>query len=409
MSRTAVVTGVGPVSAIGTGVEAFWSSLLTGRSGTKRLERCAPPRRGCAVAAEVTDPTPRPMDVMDPEPRVVQLARRAARLAWDDASFEGDPERVGIAVGTGFGSMDLVEATLQAMHEERRISPATAFRVFNHSAACELAREHDIRGPIATVTSGCNSGIDALGVALDWIRAGRADAVLVGGAEAELVPGFLHTMTSARALALRYNATPEIASRPFDTGRDGNVPGEGAGFLVLESAEHAGRRGRRIRAALEGFASRAVGVREPYDPFKPIFNPAPMVRAMNGALQDASLRPAEVSVVSANGSASVFYDPVEAMAIRELLGDRADAVPVHSVKSMLGQTGAATPALQAISAVLTIEHGIVPPTTNVDEIDPRCPITIVKGEPKRMTVDHVLANAIGFGGYYYASVVFGRA
>src|SRR5262249_38928992 len=232
------------------------------------------------------------------------------------------------------------------------------------AAACEVASQLDIQGPIATLSSGCNSGMDALGVALDWIRAGRTDVVMVGGTEAELSPVFLHMMTAARALAVRYNKTPESASRPFDVGRDGNIPGEGAGFLVLEAPEFAERRKARVRARLCGFASRAVGRRAPYDPFNPIFNPAPMVRTMRAALGEAGIDAARVSAVSANGSASVFYDPLEAIAIRELFGEAADRVPVHSVKSMLGQTGAATPALQAIAAVLSLERGCLPPTTN---------------------------------------------
>lgn len=407
--RSVAVTGVGPVSAIGTGIEGFWSALLAGRSGIKKLERCPPPRRGCAVAAEVADPPAEPVSVAYPDLRAVQLARAAARLAWRDAAVEAAPERVGIAVGTGFGNMDLVEATSEAIRDGNRLSPGVAFRVFPHAAACELASELDIQGPITTLTSGCNSGMDAMGTALDWIRSGRADVALVGGTEAELSPIFLHMMTAARALAVRYNHRPEAASRPFDVGRDGNVPGEGAGFLVLESLEHAQRRGARVRARLAGFAARAVGRREQYDPFNPIFNTSPMVRTMRAALADAGIDVERLSAISANGSSSVFYDPLEAKAIQELLGVAAGHMPVHSVKSVLGQTGAATPALQAIAAVLSLERGVLPPTTNVDELDPRCQLALVRGAPMHLQLDHVMANAIGFGGYYYASVVFAAA
>jgi len=406
MKLHAAVTGVGPVSAVGTGVEEFWSALLAGRSGTGPLTQCAPPRRGCSVAAEVADPPAHPIDPRDPVPRCVELARAAARLAWRDAAVVAPPERVGVAVGTGFGNMDLVEATVDLLRAGQRISPSTAFRVFNHASACELARELDIQGPIATMTSGCNSGMDAIGLALDWIRAGRADVVLVGGTEAELQPTFLGIMTAARALAVRHNGRPGEASRPFDETRDGNVPGEGAGFLVVESFEHARRRGAQVRAALAGFAALAVGTREPYDPFKPVFNTAPMVRTMRAALTDAGRTVGDVAAVSANGSSSVFYDPLEAMAIRELLGEAADHTPVHSVKGAIGQTGAATPALQAVAAVLSVERGLLPPTVNAEAQDPRCAIRLVRGEPLATPVRTLLANAIGFGGHYYASLVF---
>jgi 3-oxoacyl-(acyl-carrier-protein) synthase len=410
MTRThAVVTGLGPVSALGTGVEPFWNALVSGQSGTRRLTRVTPSRRGCAVAAEVDEPSPVALDPANPQPRSVQLALAAARLALADAALDADPDRVGVVVGTGVGNLDLVESALDRVRAGERLAPSVAFRVFSHAAACEIARALDLRGPIATLTSGCNSGADALGLALDWIRLSRADVVLVGGTEAELSPSFFAIMGAARALAVQYNDAPASASRPFDQRRDGNVPGEGAAFLVLESAEHAARRRARIRAAVHGYASRAAGDRPAYDPFNPAFLPGPMVRAIRGALDDAGITPREVSAVSANGSSSVFYDVVEATAIAEVFGADASRVPVHSIKAGLGQTGAVTPALQAIAAVLTVEHGVIPPTPNVDEIDPRCPLAIVRGEPLARPVEHVLAHAIGFGGYYFSAFVVGRA
>jgi 3-oxoacyl-[acyl-carrier-protein] synthase II len=216
-------------------------------------------------------------------------------------------------------------------------------------------------------------------------------------------------MGAARALAVQHNASPESASRPFDQRRDGNVPGEGAAFLVLESEEHAARRHARVRATLCGYASRAAGDRPAYDPFNPAFLPEPMIRTIRGALADAGIAPRDISAVSANGSSSVFYDVVESAALTEVFGSDASRVPVHSIKASLGQTGAVTPALQAIAAVLTVEHGLIPPTRNVDEIDPRCPLAIVRGEPLARPVEHVLANAIGFGGYYFSAFVVGRA
>ncbi len=409
MRTRAVVTGLGPVSALGSGVELFWRGLVEGRSGTRRLSRLEPPRRGCAVAAEVDDPAPVALDPANPQPRAVQLALAAARLALADANLDADPERVGVVVGTGVGNLDLFEAAISKASAGERLAPSVAFRVFSHAAACEIARALDLRGPIATLTSGCNSGADALGLALDWIRLGRADVVLVGGTEAELSPAFFSIMGAARALAVQHNASPESASRPFDQRRDGNVPGEGAAFLVLESEAHSVRRHARARATLCGYASRAAGDRPPYDPFNPAFLPEPMVRTIRGALEDAGISPSDISAVSANGSSSVFYDVVESAALTEVFGSEASRLPVHSIKAGLGQTGAVTPALQAIAAVLTVEHGLIPPTPNVDAIDPRCPLTIVRGEALARPVGHVLANAIGFGGYYFSALVVGRA
>jgi 3-oxoacyl-[acyl-carrier-protein] synthase II len=403
----ASVTGVGPVSALGSGAADFFSALVAGRTGFGPLTRCAPPKRGCAVAAEVAEPPARPFDRRAPMPRGVELALAAARLAADDAALDGDRDRLGIVVGTGVGNLDLIEGALAAERAGERVAPATAFRSFAHAAACEIASALDLRGPIATVTSGCNAGVDAIGLALDWIRLGRADAVIVGGTEAELTPAFLTAMTAARALAVRYNDEPGKASRPFDSGRDGNVPGEGAGFLVIESADHAARRKARVRGQLLGYASRASGQRRPYDPFDPVLDPAPMVRGLKAALVDAGVAPGELAAISANGSSSVAYDLLEAEALRELLGPASVDVPVYSMKGALGQTGAVTSALQAISALMAAEAGLLPPTANADDIDPKVRLRIVRGEAHPLRPGPILCNAIGFGGYYYSALVVG--
>jgi 3-oxoacyl-[acyl-carrier-protein] synthase II len=261
---------------------------------------------------------------------------------------------------------------------------------------------------VQTVSTGCNSGADAIGLALDWIRLGRCDAVLCGGTEAEINRSFYGGMTAARALTTKFNDAPEAASRPFDTKRDGNAPGEGAGFLVIESVEHAEKRNAKIRAKLLGFANCATGTRPAYDPFNPVFDIQPLLRTMRTALEDAGVQANGISSVSANGSSSVFYDPLEAQAICELLEEKSNSVPVYSIKGALGQTGAVTPALQAIAAVLSIENKILPPTVNVAEQDARCQINLVKNSAVEFESEIVLTNAIGFGGFYYATTVFSK-
>jgi 3-oxoacyl-(acyl-carrier-protein) synthase len=167
-------------------------------------------------------------------------------------------------------------------------------------------------------------------------------------------------------------------------------------------------RGARLRARLLGFANRAAGRRPNYDPFNPVFDTGLFVRTMKAALDDAGISAGELSAVSANRSSSVFYDPLEAQAIAELLGTHSQSVPVYSIKGALGQTGAVTPALQAIAAALSIESGLIPPTCNLTSLDDKCPIKVVSGAPERLAVPNVLANAIGFGGFYYTSMVFGQ-
>jgi 3-oxoacyl-[acyl-carrier-protein] synthase II len=408
--KTAVITGLGVASALGSSVEEFWQNLLAGKSGFRAVENISLPKRGCRIAAEVLIPPREELDSVNPQPRAVELALFAAREAWKNAGFdesEIDRERIAVIVGTGIGNQDIAEFSIEKLQAGERLSPLTAFRSFAHSAACEILREFDLRGAVQTVSSGCNSGADAIGLALDWIRLGRCDAVLVGGTEAEINASFYGAMTAARALTTKFNNDPAAASRPFDARRDGNAPGEGAGFLILESADHALKRRAKVRAKLLGFANCGAGTRPAYDPFNPIFDTAPMLRTMRTALKDAGLSAKEVSAVSANGSSSVFYDPLEAKALYELLGETPSAAPVFSIKGALGQTGAVTPALQAIAAVLSLETGILPPTANTEDQDLRCQIKLVGKSPYKLTSKAILCNAIGFGGFYYASTVFG--
>lgn len=409
--ESAVITGLGVASALGSSVGEFWQNLLAGKSGFRTIGNISLPKRGCRIGAEVLTPPRKEIDSLNPVPRAVELALFAARQAWKDAGFNNEEinrTSVGVVVGTGIGNQDLTEYAFEKIQLGERLSPLAAFRGFAHSAACEITREFDLRGAVQTVTSGCNSGADAIGLALDWIRLGRCDIVLVGGTEAEINSTFYGAMTAARALTTQFNDNPAAASRPFDIERGGNAPGEGAGFLILESREHARKRAAIIRGALLGYSSCSTGNRPPYDPFNPVFDTAPMLRTMRTALKDAEITAQDVSFVSANGSGSVFYDPLEAQGLAELLENRLQEVPVYSIKGALGQTGAVSPALQAIAAVLSIENGIIPPTCNVDELDPKCSINLVRGESKRYSSEYVLANSIGFGGFYYSSLVFGR-
>lgn len=411
MSRSAAVTGLGPISSIGCDVESFWNNLVQGRAGFSDIQQRLTQKTRCKIAAAVTAIDPKPLGA-NPEvlARAVELALAAARLAWDDAQLDGQPaDRIGLIVGTGLGNLDYVEHCLRASREGRLTSPAAAFRSFAHAAACEISSALRITGPVMTVTSGCNSGMDAIGLALDWIRLGRADCVLVGGTEAELTDGFMQSMLAARALTCRYNDHPSGASRPFEAERDGNVPGEGAGFLVLESPAYAKHRRKKIRAKIAGYASRAAGKRPPYDPLNPVYDPTIMVRAFRAAAADAGIEPTSISAVSANGSSSIFYDPLEAKALDQFLGDRIGSVPVHSIKSMVGQTGAVTPALQAIAAVLSIQHGVLPPTINLDRIAPECLNLSLSAAPVHGRFSHILANAIGFGGFYASALIYSEA
>lgn len=405
--RAAAITGMGVACALGDTPDALWTALAAGRTGT----RWATPSRGRPglVAAVCDDLVQRVDHEALRQPRAVQLAVAAAHAAWTNARFTGHPERVGLVVGTGLGNLDLLEDTVRRADAGQPIAATTAFHSFAHAAACQIASDLDLRGPIQTVSTGCNSGADALATALLWLRAGMADAVLVGGTEAELVPSFFDAMCAARALSTAHAASPGAASRPFDKRRDGNVPGEGAAFVLLENERHAATRGAHVQARLLGFASLAAGRRPTYDPSQPPFDPEPLARTMRAAMADAGVGAAEVVGVSANGSSSVFYDVLEATAIQLAMAERQDRVPVFSIKGALGQTGAVTPVLQAVTAALALKHGCLPPTANADSVDPRCEIDLVRGTPRRIARGPIVCNAIGFGGAYNATTIVGCA
>jgi 3-oxoacyl-[acyl-carrier-protein] synthase II len=411
----AVVTGVGPVSAIGAGREAFFSALMTGRHGFGPITLCDIGASPSKIAAEVKDfELERFVEnghiLARRTPRPVQLALASAVLALHDAELDldaCDPDRFGVYVGTSIGNLGTMFTLRERYQAGDDPPPHAAFHAFNHSAACVVSSFFNIRGPVHTTTTGCNSGLDALGQAMRVIEAGAADAMLVVGSDCEVLPEMLAVLNASNSLSTGYNDEPGRASRPFDRGRDGNVIGEGAGALLLEAESHARARRARIYAQLDGFQVCAAGQNRQYSHDNPTVDVRPYVRALAGAIAEAGWKPEAVELVSANGSSSVIYDRVEALAFGELFGDALPGIPVHSIKSMLGQHGAGSSALQTIAACLTIRRGQVPPTINHEDPDPECgPIQVVT---KALTLRprRVLVHAIGLGGFYASAAALG--
>jgi 3-oxoacyl-(acyl-carrier-protein) synthase len=238
------------------------------------------------------------------------------------------------------------------------------------------------------------------------IQAGAADAMLVIGTDCEVVPEVLAALNASSSLTTKYNDDPGRASRPFDRGRDGNVIGEGAAALLLESEPHARARGARMYAQVTGYQVCSAGQNRQYSHDRPEVDIRPAVRAMRSAIAEAEVRPDDVSVVNANGSSSVIYDRLESLALAEVFGEKFPTVPVHSIKSMLGQHGAGSSALQAVTACLTVRRGRIPPTINHDDPDPSCgPIRVIR-EPEPYTSGPVLVHCIGLGGFHYSAATF---
>jgi len=408
-----VVTGVGPISAIGCGRDAFWDALVSGQHGFGPITLCNAGPSPSKIAAEVEDfELARYVQnggvMARRTPRPVQFALAASVLALHDAELDldaCDPDRFGVQVGTSIGNMATVLGLTSSLRERGVLPAHSAFYAFNHAAACVVSSFFNIRGPIHTTTSGCNAGLDALGQSMRMIQSGAIDAMLVVGTDCEVVPEVLASLNSSGSLATRYNDDPGRASRPFDKDRDGNVIGEGAAALLIESEQHAQQRNARVYARLGGYQVSAAGQNRQYSHDHPEPDLRPCVRSLRGSLQEAGLRPDQVHVLNANGSSSKTYDKVEAMAFGELFGDALPSVRVHSQKSMLGQHGAGSSALQAVGACLTLRRGEVPPTINCDELDPECGPLRIRGDAETVDVDNVLIHSIGLGGFYYSSAV----
>jgi 3-oxoacyl-[acyl-carrier-protein] synthase II len=409
-----VVTGLGPVSAIGCGRNDFWAALTAGRHGFGPITLCDVSDSPSKIGAEVRDfglerYVARGDVLARRTPRAVQLALAASVLALHDAELDldgCDPDRLGVFVGTSIGNLDVVMSVKDQAASGADLPPHTAFHCFNHSAACVLSSFFNVRGPVATTTTGCNSGLDALGQAARFIQAGAMDAVLVVGTDCELVSEVMAALNASGSLSSRYNDDPGRASRPWDRGRDGNVIGEGAAGLVLESEAHARRRGARAYARLAGYHVASAGQGRQYSHDRPEVDTRPAVRALRGAMTEAGWSAADVDLVNANGSSSVLYDRFEGQALGELFGPSGARVRIHSQKSMLGQHGAGSSALQAVGACLTIRRGVVPPTINHDEPDPACgPLNVVTSA-EEVWPQRILVHSIGLGGFYYSAAAF---
>jgi 3-oxoacyl-[acyl-carrier-protein] synthase II len=395
-----VITGIGLITPIATGVHEFWAALLEGRSGAGTIQSFDPAELPVRIACEVRDfdastyMSPREAGRMD---RFTQLAVGAANLAWDhaDGSKLGDPERVGVIIGSGIGGLSTIEREHDVFMKSgpRRVSPFMVPKLMPNAAAGAVAMKFRIFGPNFAPASACATGAHAVGEAYRCIKHGLCDAMLAGGSEAAITPLAVSAFARMGALSRR-NAEPELASRPFDAQRDGFVCAEGAGILVLESREHAERRGADIIAEIAGYGASA----DAHHVTQPDPDGHGASLAMRAALASADASPDQVDYINAHGTSTPFNDRVETIAIKETFGVEAKRVPVSSNKSQLGHLLGAAGAVEAAATALTIRHGLIPATINLYEPDPECDLDYVPEGPRATKVCLALSNSFGFGG-----------
>ena len=399
--RRVVISGLGPVTPIGTGVEPFWEGLRAARSVVRTLTRFDPSPFRCHVAAEVDgfDPgvymEPRRAKRLD---RCSQFTLAAARLALADAGIElagEDRDRVGAMMGSALGGVEFAERE----HEKyltggvRAVEPGLALTVFVGAASCNLAIELGISGPNITNGMSCASGAIAIGEAVRSIQRSEADVMLAGGAEAPLSPLSFGAFAIIRAMSTR-NDDPATASRPFDRDRDGFVMAEGAAVLVLEERERALARGARVYAEVVGYGL----TNDAHHMTAPRPDGRQAARAMQTALRGAGVPGEAVGYVNAHGSSTPLNDPTEALALRQVLGHHAERVPISGTKGYYGHALGASGAIEAAICALACRRGWLPPSVNLQAADPACELDYVRGTGTTLETEFLLSNSFGFGG-----------
>jgi len=404
-----VVTGIGPVTPVGTGVEEFWTGLTAGRNGIGPIERFDASDLPVHLAGDVRDFDPSAwMDAKEIRrtDRFVHYAIASAKLAWQDAGTPEIPsERAAIVFSTGIGGIETLLRQHSVLLEKGpgRVSPFMVPALMANAAAGHIAMIFGFTGPNFCTVSACASGAHAVGEGFRMVRDGLADLALVGGSEAATLP--LTVAAFAQMTALTKNTDPETASRPFDAGRDGFVLSEGACALVIERADRAEARGARVYAEVAGYGASddAFHITAP-DP-----KGTGAAIAIRRALEDAGEEPSVVDYVNAHGTSTQLNDAGETAALKAALGDEvAHRVAVSSTKSMTGHMLGAAGAVEAAASVLAIQRGVIPPTIHYETPDPDCDLDYVPNEARVAEVDFAISDSFGFGGQN-AVVAFRRA
>lgn len=398
--KRVVITGLGTVNALGLNVAETWQALCAGKSGISRIEHYDASDFSCQIAATIKNFDCTAMMSAKEARRIdpfIQYALMASEQALADAQLGEDvnKDRVGVAIGSGIGGIGTIEEAYLQMQEKgaKRISPFLVPGAVINMAAGNVAIRYGLRGPNYAIATACTSGTHNIGFAARTIAYGDADVMLAGGSEKSSTPLAMAGFSAARAMSTR-NDQPEQASRPWDQDRDGFVLGDGAAVLVLESLEHAQARGAKIYAELTG-----LGLSD--DAYH-ITGPAPSGEgaqlAMRQALLDAQLEPSEIDYINAHGTSTPAGDMAETLAIKAVFAEHAYRLAISSTKSMTGHLLGAAGALEALISVLTINHGIIPPTINLHNPSEGCDLDYVPHQARKQKVRTVLSNSFGFGG-----------
>ncbi len=400
--KRVVVTGVGAITPIGNTPQEFWTGLVSGRNGIRKITHFDPSGHRSQMAGELVGFNPLQYMELKESKRTVrftQLAIAASKQAVADANFvinDLNSDQVGVIIGTGTGGIDWMEMQDGILRESgpRAVSPFLVPLFISNMAAGQTAIHLGARGPNSCTVTACAAGSNAIGDAFRLIQHGEAQAMICGGTEAAITPLVLAGFAAAKALSTR-NDDPAHACRPFDRDRDGFVIGEGAGILILEEMNAAVTRGARIYAELVGYGMTC----DAYHMTSPTPGGEGAARAIRLAIKDAGIFPDEVSYINAHGTSTAVNDGTESKAIKSALGEAAYRVAISSTKSMTGHLLGGSGGIEGVAAALSVYHDVVPPTINLENPDPECDLDYVPNYARAMPVEVALSNSFGFGGH----------
>lgn len=401
-----VVTGMGAVTPVGIGVENYWNNITAGASGIDTIKTFDPSELAVQIAGEVKNFNPSdylPKDLIRKTDPFMQYAYIAAEEAMKQSGIKIEPERTGIVMGTAMAGIATIAYTQEALTgaSHKKVGPRFIPKILGNIAAANIAIDYNIQGPSFTVSTACSSGGDAINTACMCMQSGKADIMLAVGAESVLCPLVIYSLANAKALSRR-NDSPSTASRPFDVTRDGFVIGEGGGALVLETEEHALARGAKIYAEIRGCGN----TDDAYHVTAPHPEGRGAIACMKQAIAEAGINPSDIGYINAHGTATNKGDIVETFSIKKVFGS---TLPyVSSTKGATGHMMGAGGITETITCVKAIETGTVPPTINLNEVDPECAgIDFVANTAKKAEINFAMSNAFGFGGQN-SSIIVGK-
>lgn len=401
MDRRVVITGVGLITPLGIGVNDTWSALCAGKSGISHITRFDTSGYLTQIAGEVKDFHPEdflPKKEAQRTERFISYAVAATRMALEDSGYKinsSNDEKIGVLTGCGLGGLATLEENFKIMEKKgpRRVSPFFIPMIIGNMAPGVVSIHFGAKGPNASVATACAAGAHAIGDAFKLVKTGKADAMITGGMEAVITGTCIAGFNAMKALSTR-NDEPEKASRPFDKDRDGFVVGEGCGILILESLESAAERGARIYAEMVGYGMSGDG----FHMTSPPPDGSGASRCMQAAIDDAGITADQIDYVNAHGTSTPINDLYETRALKTVFKDHAKKVAISSTKSMTGHLLGGSGGIETVFTALTIEHGIIPPTINLDNPGEECDLDYVPHVARKAKVNVAMTNSFGFGG-----------